>query len=328
MRAETAMNSNQPEPGDLDRAALDRLGIGFTFHEGFNVDKIDEPASRMVWNQARLGDPVDERHVETLRAELERGVELPPIIVYRDQASQWVTLSGNHRVRAYQLEGRRTIQAYEATGLAGLRVEDPRVLLLVYEANHGHGKAVDLDDRLEQGLSLIAHGKSIRAAAAALGVPEGRLRDHYEASRATHRLEEDLGVATDEIPISAQRRLANIRSDRVAKAAAAVVPLMDRKTSEVNELVKAVNLERTEEAQLAVVKDYEATLQSRPRDAERRRQSPQVPPDIRRLDTALGTIIRFEVESLRSGVPSELRDRLKERTREAIGRLGLAEELL
>jgi hypothetical protein len=314
--------------GDLDHAALDRLGIGFVYHDRLRLSEIDDPASRAVWNQARLGDPVDEEHVEVLRAELERGVDFPPVIVYRDDKNRCVVLSGNHRVQAYRTAGRSSIRAYEATGLAGLRNEDPRVLLLVYEANHGHGKAVEVDDRLEQGLTLIAHGQSVRAAAAALGIPEGRLRDHHEASRATRRLEEDLGVPTDEIPISAQRRLANVRSDRVAKAAAKLVPLMDRKTLEVNDLVKAINLERTENAQLAIVRDYEATLKSRPKNGEQQAVGMPVPPDIRRLDTALGTIIRFDVESLRSGVPADFRERLKERTREAINQLEAAGGLL
>jgi hypothetical protein len=316
------------EAGGLDRAALDRLGVGYKYHARLRINEIDDPASRAVWNQARLGDPLDDEHVEVLRAELDRGVEFPPIIFYRDDKERCVVLSGNHRVQAHRTAGRKSIKAYEATGLAGLRNEDPRVLVLVYEANHGHGKAVDVDDRLEQGLTLIAHGQSVRAAASALGIPESRLRDHHEASRATRRLEEDLGVPTDEIPISAQRRLANIRSDRVAKAAAKLVPLMDRKTLEVNDLVKAINLERAENSQLAIVRDYEATLKSRPKNGEPRVPSMSVPPDLRRLDTALGSIIRFDVESLRSGVPADFRERLRERIQEAAARLEAAGTLL
>jgi hypothetical protein len=282
----------------------------------------------MVWNQARLGDPIDEEHVEVLRTELARGAEFPPIIVYRDDKKRLVTLSGNHRLRAYRLERRETIAAYEATGLAGLRNEDDRVLLLIYEANHGHGKAVSLEDRLEQGITLIERGHSVRGAADALGVPENRLRDHHEASRATRRLEEDLGVPTEEIPISAQRRLANIRSDRVAKAAAALVPLMDRKTIEVNELVKAVNASRSEDAQLAVIADYEALLGKGTPGSRGGGRSAQMAPDIRRLDTALGTILRFDVEALRSGISREVRDRLVDRVRQAEEQLRRAEQVL
>src|SRR4051794_27108746 len=88
--------------GDLDRSALDRLGIRFSFNPAVALEELDVPASRAVWNQARLGDPVDQEHVEELVAELERNVELPPIIFYRDDAGKAVVLSGNHRREAHQ----------------------------------------------------------------------------------------------------------------------------------------------------------------------------------------------------------------------------------
>jgi hypothetical protein len=172
-------------------------------------------------------------------------------------------LSGNHRREAYTRVGREEIPAYEASGLDGLRKEDARVLSLIYEANHGHGLPVSIDHRVHQALALIEHGYNVRAAAASVGIPESRVRDHYDAARATRRLEVELGVDTSGIPISAQRRIVNVRNDVIAKAIAEVVPLMDKKTQEVNELVKAVNAERTQEAQLAVVSDYAETLKAR-----------------------------------------------------------------
>ena len=232
-------------PGDLDRAALERLGIRYEFQPALPLRELDTDASRAVWNQARLGDPVDADHVEELVAELERGVELPPIIFYRDDAGKAAVLSGNHRREAYARVGRDEIAAYEASGLDGLRKEDPRVLSLIYEANHGHGLPVSIDHRVHQAFALIEHGYNVRAAAAAVGIPETRVRDHYDAARATRRLEVELGVDTTEIPISAQRRIVNVRNDVIAKAIAEVVPLMDKKTQEVNDLVKAVNAERT-----------------------------------------------------------------------------------
>src|SRR5712691_6671464 len=107
--------------GDLDRAALDRLGIRYAFIPELALEELDVDASRAAWNQARLGDPVDLEHVEELVAELERGVELPPIIFYRDDNAKAVVLSGNHRREAYQQVSRETIAAYEASGLSGLR---------------------------------------------------------------------------------------------------------------------------------------------------------------------------------------------------------------
>ena len=318
-----------PEVGDLDRAALERLGIRYELREEFPLTSLDDEASRQAWNQARLGDPVDEEHVEEMVAELERKREFPPIIFYRDERDRCVTLSGNHRRRAYEVAGRETIRAYEATGLAGLRKEDERVLRLVYEANHGHGKAVALDDRVHQALVLIENGYNVRAAAAAVGIPESRVRDHYDAARATRRLEEELGVNTSAIPISAQRRLVNIRNDKVIKAAAEIVPLMSKKTKEVNDLVKAVNAERTEEAQLAVVEEFAEAVKALTKSTvEKSAKDDGVAPEIRRFDTAVGAIIRFDVDALRSGLPTEYRDRLVERVQKAVEQLAAAERVL
>jgi hypothetical protein len=309
------MTSLTPELGDLDKAALEKLGIRYRVHPDFDLDLLNDEASRAAWNQARLGDPIDDDHVDELVAELERGASFPPLIYYQDDRGRHVTLSGNHRREAYRRVGQHEAPAYEAAGLEGLRVEDDRVLILLYEANHGHGKPVALEDRVEQAVTLIERGMTVRSAAAALGVPENRLRDHYEAARATRRLEEELGVSTDEIPITAQRRLANIRSDRVAREAATLVPFMDRKTQEVNELVKAINSERAEDAQLQVISDYREMLRDRsPGTAPNR--FPTAPPEVRRFDTAIGTILRFDTELLRSGISLEIRDRLVERVRE------------
>lgn len=330
--AETETVSPTVQAGDLDRAALDRLGIRYTFTPELPLSELDSEASRAVWNQARLEDPVDSGHVEELAAELERSIELPPIIFYRDDAGKAVVLSGNHRRQAYHHIGRDVIAAYEATGLTGLRKEDPRVLNLIYEANHGHGKPVASDHRVHQALALIEGGYNVRAAAAAVGVPENRVRDQYDSARATRRLEVELGVDTTQIPVSAQRRIIAVRNDRVAKAIAELAPLMDKKTQEVNDLVKAVNTERSEEAQLAVVEDYGVTLRSRvPGTPSRRGRPPREEgkgPEIRKLDNALGAILRFDFELLRSGLAVEERDRLAGRVRETLEKLTTAEAVL
>ena len=318
-------------PGDLDKAALERLGIRYEFHPSLALIDLDTDASHAVWNQARLGDPVDPEHVDELVAELERGVEFPPIIFYRDEDGRAAVLSGNHRREAYARTGREEIAAYEASGLAGLRKEDARVLSLIYEANHGHGLPVSVDHRVHQAMILIENGYNVRAAAAAVGIPESRVRENYDAIRATRRLEVELGVDTTAIPISAQRRIVNVKNDTVAKAIAELAPQMDKKTQEVNELVKAVNSERTEEAQLAVVADYAETLRTRGPSTTRRgrpRREEGKGPELRKLDSALGTIIRFDVESLRSGLVHEERERLAGRVAEALEKLNDARQVL
>jgi hypothetical protein len=156
------------------------------------------------------------------------------------------------------------------------------------------------------------------------------VRDEYDSARATTRLEQDLGVDTTEIPISAQRRLVNIKNDTVVKAAAAIVPLMTKKTQEVNELVKAVNAERTEGAQLAIVEEFAVSVKARaaspPKPGAKRDDG--LAPEVRRFDTAVGGILRFDIEVLRSGLPTDYRDRLLARVKEAAERLSAAERVL
>jgi len=327
--ADIREDADLKEVGDLDRAALERLGIKYEYHEAFPLGQLDDAASRQVWNQARLGDPVDEEHVEQLLSEMERGAEFPPIIFYTDDRGRKVTLSGNHRRRVHERAETPTIKAYEATGLNGLRPEEERVLRLVYEANRGHGKAVAADDRVHQAIVLINNGYTVRAAASAVGMPETRVRDQYEISRATTRLEE-LGVDTTQIRMSNQRRLVNVKNDKVLKEAAKLVPLMEKPTEEVNDLVKAINSARTEEAQLDIVRDYAEALKGRePKGSEpKARRAEGVPASVRRFDTAVGTIGRFEVETLRSGIPADFREKLAERVREAAQKLADAQGLL
>jgi hypothetical protein len=106
---------------------------------------------------------------------------------------------------------------------------------------------------------------------------------------------------------------------------------MDKQTEEVNELVKSVNSERTETAQLTLVRDYAEALRARgkrePRPHGRRKQE-GITADVRRLHTALGQIARFDVETLRSGIPGDFRDKLVQRVRDAIAKLEAAEQVL
>jgi hypothetical protein len=326
-RMSTSVEANL-ETGDLDRAALERLGIKYELHESFPLSELDVDASRAAWGQARLDEPVDEEHVEEMLAELERGLDFPPIIFYRNDGGRAVVISGNHRRRTFERAGLETIAAYEATGLTGLRIDDERVLRLIYEANHGHGKAVSLDDRVLQALGLVDHGYNVRAAAAAVGIPESRVRDHHDAARATRRLEEQLGIDTSRIPITAQRRLVNIRNDRVLKEAAKLVDEMPSKTQDVNELVRAVNAERTEAAQLAVVEDFAAALRARGPTRPRRGRVPAKDVEVRKFATAVATIARFDAETLREGLASDYRDELRSRVQEALATLETASTLL
>lgn len=212
---------------------------------------------------------------------------------------------------------------YLATGLNGLPTTDPRVQDAALRANVAHGDPVSTEHRIEQAARLVeSEHYSIKEAARALRVSEGKLRDHVEKLKSRRRLT-DVGVplSDKDIPISVARRLNAIPSDDVLKAAASLVPLMAQKAEETNRLVVAINEARSERDQLAIVAEKARELEAAGTTQARARGlkgGALVSPKIRRLDGALGAVIRFDADELTGArLPSEFRDRLRERIDEA-----------
>jgi ParB-like chromosome segregation protein Spo0J len=309
--------------GDFDRAVLEELEEPFQLID-VPLAEIDLDRSRRVLNQVRLGlGAVKEEHVETLATVLEQGGLLPPGIAHRDPEGHLVILSGNHRFPAYKSAGRASMPMYLATGLERVPTTDPRAQDVALRANVAHGDPVTTEHRIEQSARLVESGHySIKEAARALRVPEGKLRDHVEKIKSRRRLAEaGVPLSDKDIPISVARRLNAIGSDEVLKAAAKLVPLMAQKAEETNRLVVAVNDARSERDQLAIIaekaKELEAagTAQAKARGVK---GGALVSPKIRRLDGALGVVIRFETDALKSTMPAEFRDRLRDRIDEAV----------
>jgi ParB-like nuclease domain len=248
--------------GDFDQVALEARGVEYELVDDFALADIDLPGSRQVWEQVRPGEPLDEENIEHLRAVVENGGALPPFTVYRDNRGKWRVISGNHRTEVYRRIGATKTRAYVATGLQGLKFENGAVLALAFEANAGHGKQVSEAYRLKQALDLVHKGGyEIKDAARALSVPEGKLRDEKEKVEATQRLER-LGVDTEPIPVTARRRIASIRSDRLATKLGKLVPLMEQKVVTVEETVKAVNAARSESEATKVLDSLSQTLRA------------------------------------------------------------------
>ena len=107
---------------------------------------------------------------------------------------------------------------------------------------------------------------------------------------------------------------------------------MAQKAEETNRLVVAINEARSERDQLAIIaekaKELEAagTMQAQARGLK---GGALVSPKIRRLDGALGAVIRFDAGELKGEkLPSEFRDRLRTRIDEAAEALaGLRKQL-
>jgi ParB-like chromosome segregation protein Spo0J len=322
MTALTPSAAGVVQAGDFDRAVLDELEEPFELID-IPLADIDIDRSRRVLNQVRLGlAAVNDEHVETLATVLEQGGLLPPGIVHRDPEGHLVILSGNHRFPAYKEAGRSSMPVYLATGLDGVATTDPRVQDVALRANVAHGDPVTTEHRIEQAARLVESGHySIKEAARALRVPEGKLRDHAEKIKSRRRLAEaGVPLSDKDIPISVARRLNAIGSDEVLKKAAALVPRMAQKAEETNRLVVAINEARSERDQLAIIaekaKELEAagTAQAKARGVK---GGALVSPKIRRLDGALSVVLRFDADELKATMPAEFRDRLRRRVDEA-----------
>lgn len=309
------------QAGDFDRAVLEELEEPYEVQE-IDLDQIDVDKSHRVLNQVRLRpDPYSREHADTLRTVLEQGGELPPGIVHHDDEGRTVILSGNHRFPAHRAAGRRSMRFYVATQLEGLPTSDPRVQDIALRANVAHGDPVALEHRLEHAGQLVETGHyTVKGAAEAMVVPEPKLRDHVEKMKARRRLA-DLGVPVEKIPISVARRLNSISSDRILKAAAKLVPRMTQKAEETNELVVALNQARSEREQLAIVKEKNEALDAAgtaQAQARGRKTQSFVSPKVRRLEGALGVVVRFDPGDARSETMTpEFREKLKTRVQEA-----------
>lgn len=320
------------QAGDFDRAVLEELGEPFELIE-IPLDEIDIDRSRRVLHQVRFDlDAYDEDHVEALATVLEQDGELPPGIAHRDEDGHYVILSGNHRYPAHQRAKRQGMKFYVATGLEGVPTTDPRAQDVALRANVAHGDPVPVDHRLEQASRLVETGHySIKDAARALVVPEGKLRDQVEKINSRRRLA-DVGIPLSEkdIPISVARRLNAIASNRVLEEAAKLVPKMAQKAEETNRLVVAINEARSEQEQLQIVEQTAQALEAAgtvQAKARKLKGGALVSPKIRRFDGALGVIVRFDPAELgKQNLPAEFRDHLRTRLGEALAALTAVKE--
>jgi ParB-like chromosome segregation protein Spo0J len=325
--------SGAVQAGDFDRAVLEELEEPFELIDVSLAD-VDIDRSRRVLNQVRLGlGSVNDEHVETLATVLEQGGLLPPGIAHRDPEGHLVILSGNHRFPAYKAAARSSMPIYLASGLERVPTTDPRVQDVALRANVAHGDPVTTEHRIEQASRLVESGHySIKEAARALRVPEGKLRDHVEKVKSRRRLAEaGVPLSDKDIPISVARRLNAIGSDNVLKAAAGLVPLMAQKAEETNQLVVAINEARSERDQLAIIAEKAKELQTAgTTQAKARgvRGGALVSPKIRRLDGALGVVVRFDADELKTTMPAEFRERLRGRLGEAVEALTAMREQL
>lgn len=280
------------------------------------LDRIDVPNSHR--NQARLtGQPVNEEVATNYALALERGDQFPPIIVTPTRDG-YLVIDGNHRVAAYTLANKDEIEAYVLTNLT-----KPQQLLLTFDANTRHGLQTSVADRLQQALTLVANGVSVRNAATSLNVPETRVATLVNAQEAERQLA-TAGVDTGRLSTGHFQRLANLRSHPVRTAAARW--FLDQRigTVEASALITQINNLPSEAAQLDFIR-REAGRRTALNTATARGRA-TLPPPIVHLQKALADIDQIATTDLNQTainerLTNELKTVLASRALDAVAKL-------
>lgn len=252
---------------------------------------------RSLRNQARVSEPLVEETVLLYGCAMEAGSEFPPIVAYQAENGRHVIVDGNHRVAAAEAASIDRLPAVVITNPTPNMIQ-----VMTYEANTKHGLATKLSERIQQALHLEAAGMSRAEAARALQVPAGKLAAAAIQQEADVRIYRVRRGAADKISQISRRRLGAIRSDKVLAAAIDLVLNTKMDTTEVNDLVVAINRARNEDDQLFVV-TREATRQS-VKSATTAGGRVNLPRSLDQLNTTLAAVLRLEPPKIKDDFSS------------------------
>lgn len=262
-----------------------------TYEEHVPLGAIDEAAS--LRNQARVFEALDEEQVVLYGQAMAEGAEFPPIVLMkRPRVATYIIIDGNHRTQASKLADRPTISAYIAKDLT-----PAQVMTMTYDANTKHGKPTSLKERVVQAAWLVQNqGARPSEAARALSIPQQRLHTHLKAEDTFTRLR-SLGFSAAQIRAGDRKRLGNLKSDIVLKAAMDIALQAKLDLSTVNNLVTATNRYRSEKDQLAAIdrfaKEYDSVVKATAGGAI------SLPRDLQRLQQAIGRVRSVPVAAVR-----------------------------
>jgi len=153
----------------------------------------------------RLITKVSEDTVKLYAELLESGTKFPPIKVWEDAPNHYILLDGQHRFRAYQRIGRRTIHAEVLTGITREEAK-----LIAIRENAQRGLPLTREELRLLARNLAQEGLPKKLIAETLGVSESTLRRwlkdliQKEKEQKESRNEEilalyELGLTPDEI---------------------------------------------------------------------------------------------------------------------------------
>lgn len=301
-----------PQQDTRVEAWLDERGVKYTYTPGLALSTIDMEAS--LRNQARVTvEPISQDFVGSYAQAMENGNTFPPIVVWESGKDTWTVIDGNHRVAAALQLGWDELPAYKVS-----TTDEKVITLLTYEANAKHGIPTTPGERIQQALHLIDAGVTGADASRLLGVGYSNLVNRHRSLRAKRHMNA-LGIDATGLGEGVINRLASIHNDRVLREAAELARKAGMKVGPVNDLVTRVNAERTEDAQMQVVRDE---FDRRKGEIGQMAGFVRMPNSVRRWASVVGQVVALEMSQEDvDRLTDEYRKNLYERALDAQKRL-------
>ena len=245
---------------------LDAKGVTWEFIRNVGVDQFD--LDKSLHNQARF-TAIDEKRVEAYAEAMKRGDNFPPVIAH-GKMGKLIAADGNHRTQA-AVRANKPVNVYLISG-------DPQTIVLItFDANTRHGLPTSEDERVQQALYLMDNGASVRAAAAALAIPE-KLVNAASIRRNTDLRFLQNGIdplVTDKITEPVKRRLAQISTDEGFVAAVDLAHRSGMTSTEAFTFVTEINELRSSQKQVEFIQERARDMTESDREDRRRRDDPQ-----------------------------------------------------
>lgn len=220
----------------------------------------DIPLTSVNWkesskNHARADKPIVDDLVEDYALAMEVGDIFPmPVVMLMPGTKEYIILSGNHRYKAAELKGEKTIKVYIVTtdDKAALDVL-PRIF------NRGHGLRQTKDEAIRNAIWTInAHAMTIQRAAELFGLRPDAIAKQIKIEHTRATLEAG-GVKAHKLTSTAVHRLSAVRIDNVMVALGRIAADAGLSGDQVADMVMDIrrNENKSEPQQMAVVAEWE-----------------------------------------------------------------------
>ncbi len=313
--------ADQNRRADIEEMLI-KKGITFTYRPGVPTAKIDQDKS--LNNQARLGNPLNEKTVQQYVEALNDGDVFPPVLAQKAPRSEkLIIIDGNHRLAAHIAAG-YNIDVYV------LEAKQPQQLtLLAMTANTKHGLPASPEDRLQHALFMCDNGMSVPEAARMMNVPRAEL-SRASKKREAERRAAECGIVVTEwerLPATSRTRLLAVSTDEGFIEAYQLVKDAALDANEVFALVTRMNESRSASKQKGVVRAVRLELEDRIAEVQvqgsSRAGKKQVSSPRQILARALGSVTALPSSTvfLQMEMPDEMRAEYIKRVDESLSQL-------